>query len=539
LSKHLTMARFLTIILSLTIGISAFGQKSDFALSIIENTRITGLPEVQSFVWGKDTLGRWLVIGGRTDGLHKRRPFESFLASGNNTVISVINPTKGTVKSAQLSDLPTAIFEQLQSTNMQFEQVGDILYIAGGYAYSSTAKDHVTFDRITTVEVNAVIEAISNGHPITSYFKTTKDQRLQVTGGYMDYLDGKFFLVGGQNFQGRYNPMGPGHGPGFTQTYSEEIKRFEIDLSTGSSVIKNYTAQKDTLNLHRRDYNMGAQIFPNGRRGFTAFSGVFQHNVDLPFLNCVDIDSSNYKVRNDFSQLLSQYHSAHLPVFDSSENEMSTVFFGGIAQYYIDANGETKEDQDVPFVKTISRVVRTSDDNLIELAYPFLMPDYLGSGAEFIPSNEEYFDDMGILHLSRLPGDKTLVGYIYGGIKSDVPNGFFSNSTLSKASSKVFEVYIDKTSTSVSEPVKQIGKLRFKVSPNPANYVLTLTLLDFNGESTKARLMNSDGEIVWRYNRFSVGSKVKLSTAALPEGIYFLQVGNKNENTTEKVVIAH
>ena len=124
------------------------------------------------------------------------------------------------------------------------------------------------------------------------------------------------------------------------------------------------------------------------------FSGVFQPDVDLPWLNTVDVDSTGYSVNNQFSQLLNQYHTAHLPVYDASVNAMHTVFFGGIGRYYVDsATGLLKDDPNVPFVRTISRVTRYSNGTMDEVKTGD-MPGLMGSGAEFVPlSDADFYDE--------------------------------------------------------------------------------------------------------------------------------------------------
>ena len=54
---------------------------------------------------------------------------------------------------------------------MNFYQDGDALFILGGYAYSTTAADHKTFNTLTSIDVPSLINAIIAGAPITSYFK--------------------------------------------------------------------------------------------------------------------------------------------------------------------------------------------------------------------------------------------------------------------------------------------------------------------------------------------------------------------------------
>jgi hypothetical protein len=70
--------------------------------------------------------------------------------------------------------------------------------------------------------------------------------------------------------------------------------------------INNYTSITDGVHLHRRDYNLLAQVFPNGELGYTISLGVFQINADLPFLYLVDIKASGYFSSNEFQSIFKQ-----------------------------------------------------------------------------------------------------------------------------------------------------------------------------------------------------------------------------------------
>ena len=122
--------------------------------------------------------------------------------------------------SAQLNTLPAAIQEQLSSTNMEFHQDGDFLYIIGGYGYSNTADDHITYPNLTAVNVPEVIKAILNETSFVAYFRQIKDDQFAVTGGYLNKIYDTYFLTGGQRFDGRYNPM---NHPTFKQEYTNSI----------------------------------------------------------------------------------------------------------------------------------------------------------------------------------------------------------------------------------------------------------------------------------------------------------------------------
>jgi len=444
---HLRTMRPLPITLSLLLASTLLpAQDIGDRRVVLQEIAVPGMPGIQSFAWGQHN-GEWLMIGGRTDGLHRRQPFAAFLAEDNNTRAYVVNPSTAQVWSASLSTLPTPLFEQLQCTNMEFEQRGNTLYIIGGYGFSPTANDHITHARLTAVDVPAAITAIKTGSPVAPHFRQLADARMAVTGGYLGLLNDTFYLVGGQRFMGRYNPMGPEFGPGFVQEYTNAIRRFAIADDGATLSLADFVETVDTANLHRRDYNLVPQVFPDGTRGFTAFSGVFQYGVDLPWLNTVDITPEGYTVVPGFEQLLNQYHTAHLPAWSAAQGSMSTVFFGGIGQYYFDANGQLWNDENVPFVNTISRVRRASDGGMSEVAIGS-MPALLGAGAEFILEPTVPQLDGGILDLDALSGDTVLAGHIVGGITSSAANIFFVNTgTQSDASTRVFRVLLVREGT--------------------------------------------------------------------------------------------
>lgn len=526
----------LTLFLGLFFAALSQHEASSFAISIEEKSW-ENLPALQSFVWAKTSNAKWLFIGGRTDGLHKRRPFEAFLEADNNKMIYLYDPANDAVQSAGLSSLPTELNEQLQSTNMEFVQVDSLLYIVGGYGYSATSRDHITYDRMVIVNVDSLANAVTKGEPIRSLFQSISDSTFEVTGGQLGYLDGYFYLAGGQKFVGRYNPMGPNHGPGFVQEYTESIRKFRIDHNTGVPVMKDLTTWRDRDNLHRRDYNMKPQIFSDGSKGFTMFTGVFQFDDDIPWLTTVDINSSGHSHRADFKQYLSHYHGASVPIYEQSNNAMHTLFFGGMAQFKVGKDGKLVEDRRVPFVKTISKVVRYADDSMEEITYTDTMPGFLGSSSEFIPVSQ-YYNENDILLLDQLPSDKTLIGYIVGGIESTVENEFFNNASLSDASKRVFAVFLDKSISGNEELISANHLFELEVNPNPSKGKITINYtVPRNGQYT-LRVFNSAGAVFFHKANISRGKQqLRVDLGEIPNGVYFVELNNGEEKLSKKIII--
>lgn len=534
------MTKKLTLLAALIIFyLSAYSQPTPFSVHL-EPMNISGLGGLQSYAVGQHA-GKWLILGGRLDGLHRRQPFAAFDIAGHNNQIIVVDPIAQKKWSAPLSSLAAGLQEQLSATNMQFYQEGDYLYCIGGYGYSNTAADHITYPNLSAVKISSTIDAVINETAFASNFRQITDTVFAVTGGYLNKIYDTYYLTGGQKFNGRYNPQGPTHGPGFSQEYTNAIRKFKVYDNGVTISITHLSGYTDATNLHRRDYNVVPQIMPNGQEGLTAFSGVFQADADLPFLNCVNIDSSGYSVNNNFSQYYNHYHCAHFPAYSAINKEMHTVFFGGIAQYY-DNLGTLAQDNNVPFVKTIARVTRDASGKMAEYKLPIEMPSLLGSGSEFMPTENLPQFDNGVLKLDDLSSDTTLIGYIYGGISSTAPNIFFTNTgTQSSASSQIFKVYLVKESTTGIHSLNEqsVGTLRVQVFPNPNDGNFEVRFHMEKITEAKISLYGVDGKKIEEIvlSNLVVGENIFQSKIKNLRGTYLLTIETPFEKSTQKIIL--
>ena len=271
------------------------------------------------------------------------------------------------------------------------------------------------------------------------------------------------------------------------------------------------------------------------------FSGVFQHTANLPWLNSVDITASGYTVNNTFNQYLSQYHSAKVPIYDTSNNVMHTLFFGGMSQYKLDTSDNLIQDDNVPFVKTISKVSRFSDGSMTESSLGIEMPTLLGSGSEFIPLEfGANFSENGILDLNNLQEGVTHIGYIFGGIESTQENIFFINDgTQSSASNLAFKVFINKSTLSIDEVALNPNNIyNLKIYPNPSNGVFSIEIFIPNTQQNTLEVYNLLGKKVKSIViEKSIGLKeIALDLASMESGEYILVFKSK-QHTIEKKII--
>ncbi len=530
---------FLFLLFTIVILSSELNAQIDDYSLVMEEVNIESLPGVQSFAVGQ-VEGKWLIAGGRIEGLHLIQPFTSFADNLSNKNLIVVDPVSKETWTAPLTSLSVSLQEQLSSTNCNFFQEGNTLYFLGGYGYSSTAADHVTYDKLTAIKLEEVINAIINNEPFAAYFRQISDPQFAVTGCHLEKIYDTYYLTGGNRFDGRYNPN---NNSSFTQAYTDQVRKFHIEDDGTNLSVTHLTPYTDSENLHRRDYNVTAQIMPDGKQGLTAFSGVFQIGVNLPFLNCVNIDSAGYTVNNDFSQYYNHYHCANIPIYDALKNEMHTIFFGGIAQYF-DLNGVLTQDDNVPFVKTIARVSRNSQGVMTEHKLSIEMPGLLGASSEFIPNTQLEHYENEVIKLNSFNEDSNFLGYIFGGISSTAENIFFINDgTQSSATNKIFKVYLVKNeAVSVSRLNPQsIGTLKMQIYPNPVEDELKIKYNLDQKLDVDIIIRDLSGKKLYEENYIDKEAGEHLFIKSVNDigesGIYIIKIQTAFESATQKLIL--
>ena len=108
------------LILSLLVGMSQLAMAQNNFYYTVELTPVSlpNFPGLHSYAHAQAD-GKWLIIGGRKDGLHARQPFNAFPQASNNTDIYVVDIATQQFWSASVNNLPTGIAEQLLVTTGQ------------------------------------------------------------------------------------------------------------------------------------------------------------------------------------------------------------------------------------------------------------------------------------------------------------------------------------------------------------------------------------------------------------------------------------
>ena len=163
-----------------------------FQLRVRDMPRV--LPTLQSYSFGQ-SQGLWVLIGGRTNGMHKftDSPLRNFPPRRQNKKIWVIDPVGGKRWSRNLDDssLTQDQVDNLSSFAAQSVQIGDTLYVVGGYGFSNSLNDFTTYSTLTAFDLGNIVkwvrrETLPPGkQDLAALIRQTTHRVLKVTGGEM------------------------------------------------------------------------------------------------------------------------------------------------------------------------------------------------------------------------------------------------------------------------------------------------------------------------------------------------------------------
>jgi hypothetical protein len=422
-----------------------------------------------------------------------------------------MNPETGDLHEYPLESLNILNKDALKATNPQYVQDGDILYICGGYGKDVAQNQMLTFPILTAVNLPLLVNTILENNNPTAAFVQKEVNNLRVCGGEMDKIGDWFYLVGGHNFAGLYNQNGP---PQFTQQYTNEIRKFKINHNGSSLSVSEYSAYGDQDNLHRRDFTMAPLIRPDGGEALGLYGGVFRVGVELPFYNPVYIANDViFDMNASYNQIFSQYTCPTIPMFDSTDGSMYTLFFGGLSVHtYNTSTQQVEYDEKVPFVKDITTFHKKANGTNAEYVMPERFDSFLGTNMVFVLDENVPHYSNEVIKLRELTSP-TVVGTLFGGIKAEIPN-----LTPSSANNRMFKVTITPaTSVQTSTPtsIAPVRILPTQISGDTRPFVQNLA------QGTFVAIVNATGQIITQ-GPFHPDSFAR-ETAVLPAGSYWLK----------------
>jgi hypothetical protein len=189
-----------------------------------------------------------------------------------------VDPVQKTVATRSLtapgSGLTQSQVDLLSVTSAQSYQLGNTLYMTGGYGVDTATGNFSTKDALSAIDVPSLIQWVVNASPgdtAAQHIRQIRDPIFQVTGGEMNLgAGGVTMLMFGQNFVGANVISANG-------TYTEQVSRFRIvDDGVSLSVLPlgPLPALPDP-NYRRRDLNIVPLIRDGNDLGWAALSGVF------------------------------------------------------------------------------------------------------------------------------------------------------------------------------------------------------------------------------------------------------------------------
>lgn len=440
---------------------------------------INGFPGVHSAVVA-GAPDRLVVFGGRRNGLHgfpgghDAAKGPAFPKTEANDTIYVLNlVTKQLLGSASVNSLPKPFANQLKATNLQYEVFNNWLYVMGGYGEDPQKGTLTTLAYMTAIDFPALTDAVISGKPLDPAFAAAtmvqfQHPALAITGGDLELLpDGAggmlFVLAFGQQYDGEYTPGG-----GLVnQNYADGVRVFKFQYAATSpkptgitfvaSVPNPPGTQMDPENqFHRRDLTMKASVDAAGNRRLVAYGGVFKGGRFEGFLNPVFVapvpnpspGASPVTViaNTQTSQLMSQYDTAAIQLYDSSSKIVYTTFLGGISYYYWDGTSLKHDPMDIPqgvdglpFILSISTLnMPTSNDTgtqYLHLGQAFPPTQNIqqcpsssgpvnaplgGTETKFVIASNVQQVTPGVITLNSLTGTPD-IGYLVGGIAATQP----------------------------------------------------------------------------------------------------------------------
>lgn len=431
--------------------------------------------------------GEWLMLSGRTNGLHNVDTTDpsdnSFPVANQNTTVYVVNPsTKQTFSRSLLdpaSKLSSVQIEQLSVTNALFLQSFNkkTLYMVGGYGINQAKGQMDTKAVLTAIDVPSLIKWVKRSKQVSSVAQCIRQVNhplLQVTGGEMVQANPHqpFLLAFGQNFDGNYTQSSSG-------TYTYQVRPFQIIDTKNQLFIQPYNQPAPIASYRRRDLNVVPVIKKSGNtyvNAFVALSGVFTPGgADNPGAWTVPIeiaadgssktfDPSN---PNTFAQGMNNYACANLGLYSEKTNDMFNVLFGGLSYLIVsDGNqdsctacpppneGILTTCDNLPFVNDITTVRIDSSGNygqyLMSAKFPTIIADFgtqpggpiwFGSSAAFFPADNLPMYSNGVIAFDKLGSKPVFLGYIVGGIASSVTDT--NDLSDSQASTYIFSVILE------------------------------------------------------------------------------------------------
>lgn len=436
--NHRTVTRsVMGVAMALCSGALA-GHASAQALSFRSVAAALPFTPLHSYVAGE--LGEDLIFFGGISGqgLHtiaQASGLVAFPLSVYSDRIHLLDQTSGILYTGSTAHLSLALRNRLRISNAGEVQLGDALYIYGGYG-PETATTWFTKASVLRVDLPTVAASLRANTPVPEgAFTIMPSAAAEVAGCTMVKLGAtEFALIGGSNFRGDYG-LGEANPQPFSNTYSDSVHIFDSAVSM-TTPARTFT---DNYWLHRRDLN-ALPVTMTGvapRPGLALVCGVFNGPGPWETPATFALGDSGFTVHDTYIQKMNQYEAARASFFSASTGANRLALLGGLS-YQIFIGGQFFYDFLVPWVTEITEqtfingaFVEGGEKIVGQMTLPttntklFLRPT--------MPQNVS-----GQVLLDMLPHNEHLLGRVVGGLSSAEPGP----EPTTFASSNVYNVYV-------------------------------------------------------------------------------------------------
>lgn len=160
-----------------------------------------------------------------------------------NLEILLIDFKRGRASAYTTGQLEGTLGEQMAATGLSYYQKGKTLYLLGGYGYSESQNQFITFPYITAIDLEQTLSALLKGeNPVASFYQLC-DERLAIFDGTLDYNGEEFFLIDGKHAY-KLRPFAK-DAQYIEEKYNDQARTFKLDTEEGDLEIKDFQTWYD------------------------------------------------------------------------------------------------------------------------------------------------------------------------------------------------------------------------------------------------------------------------------------------------------
>lgn len=438
-------------------------KKADFQLPV----------GIQSYVHGIHK-SKMLIVTGRMGGLHgfEEGVTDNFPIQEQSTTVFVVDSKKKKTYTRSLLDPDAGLTQEqidlLSVTAAQAYQSGKTLYITGGYGLNTATGILDTKNALTAIDIPGLIHWVVNptsGETAAQHIRQIFDDTFKVTGGYMNQTGDKpTLLIMGHEFDGFYND--PTQQPPVFQQYTDQVRRFHIHddgVNLSFTLLTPLPSPPDP-NYRRRDLNVVpvvSKVHHHLKQSFVVLSGVFTPTTGV-WTVPVEVTANGTPSMADpslpstFKQGMNNYDCATFGMYSEKTGDMYVILLGGMSFGFFEKTKHGYKfvtDDRVPFINQTT-TIRIDDSGtysqyfMDQGGFPLIRskdvnkgnPLIFGSEAEVFLQHKVHKYSNDVLKLDCIK-ERTLIGYVVGGIKSTMPNT--ESQADSSPSKYLFEVFVE------------------------------------------------------------------------------------------------